>query len=64
MTPRPGRILDVVKVDLPRPRDVKVLEHPRFIALSTRVRNGIGMGSETPVVEPSKYDQQRAQNRL
>jgi NitT/TauT family transport system ATP-binding protein len=46
MTPRPGRIQDIVKVDLPRPRDVSVLEHPRFIELSTRVRNGIGPGSE------------------
>ena len=47
MTPRPGRIQDIVKVDLPRPRDVSVLEHPRFIELSARVRGGIGMGSET-----------------
>jgi hypothetical protein len=34
-------------VDLPRPRDVSVLAHPRFIELSARVRNGIGTGSET-----------------
>ena len=47
MTPRPGRIQDIVKVDLPRPRDTSVLEHPRFIELSARVRNGIGPGSET-----------------
>jgi NitT/TauT family transport system ATP-binding protein len=47
MTPRPGRIQDVVKVDLPRPRDVSVLEHPRFIELSARVRGGIETGSET-----------------
>jgi len=47
MTPRPGRIQDIVKVDLPRPRDVSVLEHPRFIELSARVRGGIGVGSET-----------------
>ena len=42
MTPRPGRIQDIVKVDLPRPRDTSVLEHPRFFELSARVRNGIG----------------------
>ena len=47
MTPRPGRVRDIVKVDLPRPRDVSVLEHPRFVELSARVRNGIGMASET-----------------
>ena len=42
MTPRPGRIQDIVKVDLPRPREISVLEHPRFIELSARVRKGIG----------------------
>jgi NitT/TauT family transport system ATP-binding protein len=46
MTPRPGRIQDIVKVDLPRPRDVSVLEHPRFVELSARVRNGIGIAPE------------------
>ena len=60
MTPRPGRIQDIVKVDLPRPRDVKVLEHPRFIALSARVRNGIGPGPETTFVEPPSCEQQHA----
>jgi NitT/TauT family transport system ATP-binding protein len=47
MTPRPGRIQDIVKVDLPRPRDVSVLAHPRFIELSARVRDGIGVVSES-----------------
>jgi NitT/TauT family transport system ATP-binding protein len=42
MTARPGRIQDIVEVDLPRPRETSVLEHPRFIELSARVRNGIG----------------------
>jgi NitT/TauT family transport system ATP-binding protein len=42
MTPRPGRIQDVVEVDLPRPRGIGVLEDPRFIELSARVRAGIG----------------------
>jgi NitT/TauT family transport system ATP-binding protein len=41
MSARPSRILDIVDVDLPRPRDVSVLEHPRFIELSARVRSGI-----------------------
>jgi len=41
MTPRPGRIQDIVRVDLPRPRDVSVLEHPRFVELSARVRMGV-----------------------
>ena len=42
MSARPGRVQDIVKVDLPRPRETAVLEHPRFIELSARVRNGIG----------------------
>jgi NitT/TauT family transport system ATP-binding protein len=64
MTPRPGRIQDVVKVDLPRPRDVKVLAHPRFIALSTRVRNGIGIESETALAEPAPSGERYAESRL
>jgi NitT/TauT family transport system ATP-binding protein len=41
MTPRPGRIHDIVEVDLPRPRDTGVLTHPRFVELCARVRSGI-----------------------
>jgi len=43
MTPRPGRIREIVDVDLPRPRGVHVLEDHRFLELSARVRDGIGM---------------------
>jgi len=65
MTPRPGCIQDIVKVDLPRPRDVKVLENPRFIALSTRVRNGIGLGTavETTFVEAPGCAEPYAESR-
>ena len=41
MTSRPGRVQDIVAVDLPRPRGVDVLQDPRFLALSGRVRSGI-----------------------
>jgi NitT/TauT family transport system ATP-binding protein len=41
MSPRPGRIRDIVTVDLPRPRTSAVLRDPRFIELSGRVRDGI-----------------------
>jgi len=41
MTPRPGRIRDVVGVDLPRPRRSDALLAPRFQELSARVRHGI-----------------------
>jgi NitT/TauT family transport system ATP-binding protein len=41
MTSRPGRIRDIVPVDLPRPRRSETLREPRFLELSTRVRDGI-----------------------
>jgi NitT/TauT family transport system ATP-binding protein len=41
MTSRPGRIRDIVPIDLPRPRRSETLRHPRFIELSSRVRDGI-----------------------
>jgi NitT/TauT family transport system ATP-binding protein len=43
MTPRPGRVLDIVSVDLPRPRGIDVLQQRRFLELCARVRNGIAM---------------------
>lgn len=41
MTPRPGRIRDIVPVDLARPRRRETLRDPRFLELSARVRDGI-----------------------
>jgi NitT/TauT family transport system ATP-binding protein len=41
MTPRPGRIHDIVEVDLPRPRDASVLTNPRYVDLCARARSGI-----------------------
>ncbi|MFC5379233.1 ABC transporter ATP-binding protein [Aquipuribacter nitratireducens] len=41
MSPRPGRIADVVEVDLPRERDDDTREDQRFFALTTRVRDAL-----------------------
>ena len=41
MTSRPGRIRDIVPIDLPRPRRTETLLEPRFLELSARVRGGI-----------------------
>jgi NitT/TauT family transport system ATP-binding protein len=43
MTPRPGQVRDIVSVDLSRPREIDVLQDRRFLELSARVRDGIGM---------------------
>jgi len=43
MTPRPGRIRDIVTIDLPRPRESRILRDARFVALSARIRDGIEM---------------------
>jgi len=38
MSPRPGRVRQLVSVDLPRPRAFETREDPRFFALVTQVR--------------------------
>ncbi|MDO9444506.1 MAG: ABC transporter ATP-binding protein, partial [Dehalococcoidia bacterium] len=38
MAPRPGRILDDLRVPLPRPRTDALEETPEFAALVTRIR--------------------------
>lgn len=41
MTPRPGRIADVLKIDLPRPRGLEVMNTPEFGAYVKRIRTGL-----------------------
>ena len=38
MTPRPGRILDIVDIDLPRPRAQDISDTPAFIDYARRIR--------------------------
>ncbi|MEI6776099.1 MAG: ABC transporter ATP-binding protein [Chloroflexales bacterium] len=38
MSPRPGRIVQLVTIDLPRPRSFETREDPRFFALVSEVR--------------------------
>ena len=37
MSPRPGRIVDVVPIDLPRPRTIDVIRSPEFHAIQDRL---------------------------
>jgi NitT/TauT family transport system ATP-binding protein len=38
MSPRPGRVREIVPIDLPRPRTIETRESPRFFELVTAVR--------------------------
>ncbi|MGO1076791.1 ABC transporter ATP-binding protein [Inquilinus sp. CA228] len=44
MSPRPGRILDVIDSDLPRERDLDIRETPEFLAIAQQVREGLRAG--------------------
>jgi NitT/TauT family transport system ATP-binding protein len=50
MSPRPGRITDVVDIDLPRPRSAETREQPRFFELVADVRHKL-RGSDELVSE-------------
>ena len=41
MSPRPGRIQEIVPVDLPRPRDFGMIGLPAFVQATTRVRHAL-----------------------
>jgi NitT/TauT family transport system ATP-binding protein len=45
MSPRPGRITEIVPVDLPQPRTFETREQPRFFELVTQVREALHGGS-------------------
>jgi NitT/TauT family transport system ATP-binding protein len=44
MSPRPGRIHDVIESDLPRDRTLDIRETPEFLSLAHRVRDGLRQG--------------------
>lgn len=39
LTPRPGRLRDIIEIDLPRPRNMAVKESPEFLAYRKRITN-------------------------
>ena len=44
MSPRPGRILDAIDVELPDERPLTIRETPEFLAVAQRVRDGLHAG--------------------
>jgi NitT/TauT family transport system ATP-binding protein len=46
MSPRPGRIADIVEIDLPYPRGAQTREEPRYFELITQVREALHLGAD------------------
>ena len=44
MSPRPGRVIEVIDNPLPRERDLGIRETPQFLEIAARVRKGLQMG--------------------
>jgi NitT/TauT family transport system ATP-binding protein len=44
MSPRPGRIIDVIACDFPRDRTLEIRETPEFLKIAQRVRAGLRSG--------------------
>ena len=44
MSPRPGRIHDVIRCDFPRDRTLDIRETPEFLEVANRVRHGLREG--------------------
>jgi NitT/TauT family transport system ATP-binding protein len=44
MSPRPGRVTDVIESTLPRKRPLDIREDPEFLAIAHRVREGLRAG--------------------
>lgn len=44
MSPRPGRIIDVIETDFPKDRTLDIRETPEFLEIAHRVREGLRAG--------------------
>ena len=56
MSPRPGRIVGVVDVDLPQPRTIETREEPRFAELVREVRRRLRRGGGFEVEEAAEKE--------
>ncbi len=64
MSRRPGRIVDVVEIDLPQPRTAKTPEQPRYFELVTRVRDRLRAGGVVLGAEESEEELIVAEEQL
>jgi NitT/TauT family transport system ATP-binding protein len=60
MSARPGRITDLIEVDLPRDRNVETREMERYFELVTRVREALRSGEGAPA-DPTEAARVRAE---
>ena len=44
MSPRPGKIIDIIESPLPQKRTLDIRDTPEFLALSHRIREGLRAG--------------------
>ena len=44
MSPRPGRIIDIIDANFPRERTLDIRETPEFLEIAHRVREGLRAG--------------------
>ncbi|MBE9553323.1 MAG: ABC transporter ATP-binding protein, partial [Proteobacteria bacterium] len=44
MSPRPGRVIDIIETDFPRDRSLDIRETPGFLEVAHRVREGLRAG--------------------
>jgi NitT/TauT family transport system ATP-binding protein len=44
MSPRPGRVTDIIESTLPKERPLDIRETPEFLAIAARVRDGLRAG--------------------
>jgi NitT/TauT family transport system ATP-binding protein len=56
MSPRPGRISEVIPVDLPQPRTATTREEPHFFELVTRVREALHLGQDLEGAAPAAQE--------
>jgi NitT/TauT family transport system ATP-binding protein len=56
MSPRPGRISDVIPIDLPQPRTAATREEPRFFELVTQVREALHLGGDPDRTTPAPQE--------